>query len=136
MTASREVDVIVIGGGPAGLATAIALAQRDWSVTILERSHYESTRIGETLPPEIKQPLFALGTWGRFLADGPIESPGITAAWLNSKVTGLCMTGSSVSQRLPVRTDIPATAEPSLKPSRTAGGIARRSPMVARSARS
>ena len=81
MATSRTVDAIVIGGGPAGSATAIALAQLGWSVTILERSHYESTRIGETLPPEIKRPLVALGAWSRFLADGPMESPGITAAW-------------------------------------------------------
>lgn len=78
---SRAVDVVVIGGGPAGSATAIALAQLGWSATILERSHYESTRIGETLPPEIKRPLIVLGVWERFLADGPMESPGIMAAW-------------------------------------------------------
>ena len=77
----RVVDVAVLGGGPAGTATAIALAGFGWRVTILERSHYEATRIGETLPPEIKQPLIALGLWERFLADGPIESPGIAAAW-------------------------------------------------------
>src|ERR1700678_4774249 len=81
VAASRAVDLVVIGGGPAGSATAIALAQLGWSVTILERSHYESTRLGETLPPEIKRPLVALGAWERFLADGPMASPGITAAW-------------------------------------------------------
>jgi flavin-dependent dehydrogenase len=77
----RLVDIVVIGGGPAGSATAIALAGFGWSVTILERSDYGSTRIGETLPPEIKQPLIALGVWTRFLADGPTESPGIVASW-------------------------------------------------------
>ena len=50
-------------------------------MTILERSRYESTRIGETLPPEIKQPLIALGVWERFLADKHLESPGTVAAW-------------------------------------------------------
>ena len=77
----RLVDVVIIGGGPAGTATAIALAGYGWSVTILERSHYESTRIGETLPPEVRQPLTELGLWETFLADGPLESPGITVAW-------------------------------------------------------
>jgi FAD binding domain len=77
----RAVDVIVLGGGPAGTAAAIALAGFGWSVTILEQSHYESTRIGETLPPEVKRPLTALGLWERFLADGPVESPGIASAW-------------------------------------------------------
>ena len=77
----RSADVIVLGGGPAGTATAIALAGFGWSVIVLERSHYESTRIGETLPPEVKRPLTALGMWERFLADGPVGSPGIASAW-------------------------------------------------------
>jgi flavin-dependent dehydrogenase len=80
-TTARAVDVVIIGGGPAGTATAIALARFGWSVTVLERSHYESTRIGETLPPEIKHSLIALGVWERFLADGHLESPGTVAAW-------------------------------------------------------
>jgi flavin-dependent dehydrogenase len=80
-SAERSTDVIVIGGGPAGSATAIALAHLGRSVTILERYHYESTRIGETLPPEIKRPLIELGVWPQFLADDPLEAPGILAAW-------------------------------------------------------
>ena len=82
----RLVDVVVLGGGPAGAATAIALAGFGWSVTILERSHYESTRIGETLPPEIKQSLMALGLWEPFLADNPVKSPGIASAWGRAKL--------------------------------------------------
>jgi flavin-dependent dehydrogenase len=82
----RLVDVVVVGGGPAGTATAIALARAGRSVTVLERSHYEPPRIGETLPPEIKQPLITLGLWRRFLADGHVESPGIAVAWGQSKL--------------------------------------------------
>ena len=73
--------VVVLGGGPAGTSTSLALTARGWSVTILERSHYESTRIGETFPPEVRRPLLDLGLWREFLAEGPIESPGIAAAW-------------------------------------------------------
>ena len=48
----RRADVIVVGGGPAGCSTALALARTGIAVTILERSRYEAFRVGETLPPE------------------------------------------------------------------------------------
>jgi flavin-dependent dehydrogenase len=77
----RRVDVVILGGGPAGTSTALALARAGRSVTILERSHYETARVGETLPPEAKQPLTELGVWDRFVEDGHRESPGIAVSW-------------------------------------------------------
>jgi len=78
---ARRVDVVVIGGGPAGASTAIALSRLGYSVTLCERSFYEECRLGETLPPEIRPLLAELGAWEGFLADGHLESPGIVAAW-------------------------------------------------------
>jgi len=75
-----------VGGGPAGTATALALARAGYAVTLLERSRYEVSRIGETLPPEVRGPLTDLGVWDRFLADGHLESPGIAAAWGHSEL--------------------------------------------------
>jgi 2-polyprenyl-6-methoxyphenol hydroxylase-like FAD-dependent oxidoreductase len=77
----RHVDVIVVGGGPAGCSTALALSRAGFAVTILERSHYATFRIGETLPPEARQHLTELGVWEQFLADGYLESPGIASSW-------------------------------------------------------
>ena len=77
----RHVDVVVVGGGPAGCSTALALSRAGFAVTILERSWYESFRIGETLPPEAHRHLTELGVWERFLADGHLESPGIASSW-------------------------------------------------------
>ncbi len=77
----RLVDVAVIGGGPAGTSTAIALSKLGRSVTIFERTHYESARIGETLLPEVKPSLTALGVWEQFLVDGHLAAPGTAAAW-------------------------------------------------------
>ena len=37
---SRAADVVVVGGGPAGLAAAIAAARKGCSVTLLERYPY------------------------------------------------------------------------------------------------
>jgi len=76
-----RIDVIIVGGGPAGCSTALALARAGITVTILERSRYEKFRVGETLPPEARLPLTVLGVWEEFLADQHVESPGIAFAW-------------------------------------------------------
>jgi 2-polyprenyl-6-methoxyphenol hydroxylase-like FAD-dependent oxidoreductase len=77
----HRVDGIVLGGGPAGSATALVLARAGYSVTVLERSRYDGFRVGETLPPEVRCPLIELGAWEQFRAEDHLESPGIAAAW-------------------------------------------------------
>jgi flavin-dependent dehydrogenase len=49
----KSADVIVIGGGPAGCATAIWCAQHNFRVTILEEQSFPRHRPGETLHPGI-----------------------------------------------------------------------------------
>lgn len=44
-------DVLVIGGGPAGSATAIRLATQGYEVTLLEKDHHPRFHIGESLLP-------------------------------------------------------------------------------------
>lgn len=78
---SDQVDVAILGGGPGGTSTAIALARAGWSVIVMERSHYDSPRIGETLLPQVSVPLMELGVWHQFLLDEHIQSPGVTAVW-------------------------------------------------------
>lgn len=74
-------DVAVIGGGPAGAATAIVLSSAGFAVALVERRHYDEVRIGETLPPAARRSLAQLGVWERFRADGHAASPGTLAAW-------------------------------------------------------
>jgi flavin-dependent dehydrogenase len=81
MDSSESLDVIIIGGGPAGAAAALTLAVRGIRTAIIERSAYSMPRVGETLPPAIRSPLISLGVWQRFLEDGHTESFTIRSAW-------------------------------------------------------
>lgn len=58
----RAPDVVVVGAGPAGAASAILLAERGVAVTVLERSQAPRDRIcGEYLSPEGARVLDRLG---------------------------------------------------------------------------
>ena len=71
----------VVGGGPAGTATALRLAAAGRSVAVLERSHYDRPRVGETLAPWVQPPLRDLGVWDRFTALGSLPSWGTRSVW-------------------------------------------------------
>ena len=58
---STVVDVAVIGAGPAGAATALALLDNSLSVALVERSGYDQRRIGEHLTPDAYGDLDKLG---------------------------------------------------------------------------
>lgn len=76
-------DVVIIGGGPAGCATALSLRVHapSLSIVVIEASHYDSVRIGETLPPAARPLLEHLGVWSPFLAGEPRVVHGTAAAW-------------------------------------------------------
>ena len=76
-----ELDVAIMGGGPAGSAAALSLAKAGLSVALFERTNYDTERIGETLPPEVCVPLQRLGVWEQFKTAGHLESPGIVSCW-------------------------------------------------------
>ncbi len=47
----HSVDVLVVGGGPAGTTSAALLAERGWQVTLFEKTHHPRFHIGESLLP-------------------------------------------------------------------------------------
>lgn len=59
--AENQTDVIVIGGGPSGAATATILAQRGYRVTVFERDHFPRFHIGESLIPYCYPTITRLG---------------------------------------------------------------------------
>jgi flavin-dependent dehydrogenase len=81
MTNQREVEVAIVGGGPAGAAAALALAQLGIEAVLLESTRYDTVRIGETVPPAIQQPLTQLGVWHRFMETAPNPSYANQSVW-------------------------------------------------------
>jgi len=58
----RAADVIVVGAGPAGSATAILLSEHGFGVTLLDRARFPRSKIcGEYLSPEAPRVLDRLG---------------------------------------------------------------------------
>jgi len=62
MTQSQHCDVLVIGGGPAGTSTAVALASQGVDVVLVDRAHFPRPKpCAEYLSPEASRILAAMG---------------------------------------------------------------------------
>lgn len=80
--APERVGIAIIGAGPAGCATAIALARRGiGDVALFEAGAGDGPRIGETIPGAALPLLSRLGLMERFTARGHLPSLGSTAMW-------------------------------------------------------
>lgn len=79
--AAGRADAVVLGGGPAGAAAAMALAKAGAAVVLVERSRYTTPRVGETLAPAVRAPLMRMEMWPDFAAGGSLPSWGVRAAW-------------------------------------------------------
>ncbi|MFN2606691.1 MAG: tryptophan 7-halogenase [Acidimicrobiales bacterium] len=78
---ARDAEVIVVGGGVAGCAAAIALARAGVEVAVVGPTAAPAWRVGETVPPRIRPLLEGLGTWDDFVADGHLPVAGTVSAW-------------------------------------------------------
>ena len=76
-------DVAILGAGVAGCATALALQ----AVGLTDIAVFESGScavndwVGESLPPDVSEPLKTLGVWTAFREDGHEPCLGSCAAW-------------------------------------------------------
>src|SRR5579863_9008965 len=76
-----DADVVVVGGGPAGAAAAIACAARGLGVVLCERAPSGRDRPGETLHPGIEPLLGQLGVADRFPLVVGARHAGIWIEW-------------------------------------------------------
>jgi flavin-dependent dehydrogenase len=80
------VDVVVIGGGPAGATLAGLLARKGRNVLILERERFPRYHIGESLIPGFMRAMEELGMIERLEARGFEKKAGGTLLWGNGKI--------------------------------------------------
>lgn len=76
-----EFDIVVAGGGPAGSATAGLLAQKGYSVLLLERDKFPRYHIGESVVTGIIPTLQELGIYERVDEMGFVRKYGGTLMW-------------------------------------------------------
>src|SRR3954452_14772109 len=77
-----DFDVVIVGGGPAGCATALALAERrSLRVLLVEAGRYQTARVGESIPPDTSAVLQALGIWHDFVREGHAPCLGSCSSW-------------------------------------------------------
>lgn len=77
----RDVDVAVVGGGPAGSAAAIWCAMRGLVVVLIEGQPFPRPRPGETLHPGVSPILRQLGVDREVDQAGFLRHPGQTVKW-------------------------------------------------------
>jgi flavin-dependent dehydrogenase len=82
-----RVHALVIGAGPAGAATALALASWGTPVLLIDRRPECEWRIGETLSPEAKPVLQRLGVREELLTRSHVPAYGIRSAWGSTTLT-------------------------------------------------
>jgi flavin-dependent dehydrogenase len=97
--ANRDLDVLVVGGGPAGSMAALRLAQAGRRVTLIEREHAPHHKVcGEFLSQEAIAYLSSTGIFPHELGAVPIHSLRLFAG-ARSAETELPFTALSLSRR-------------------------------------
>jgi flavin-dependent dehydrogenase len=86
MRGDAEMEVAIIGAGPAGCSAAIVLAEAGWRVVVYGRPPAAGDRIGESLSPGAPTLLERLDLRTRFLDDGHLLCHANASAWGSSEL--------------------------------------------------
>lgn len=80
-----DCDVLIIGGGPAGSATALALKKHapSLSIVLIESTSFDKPRIGEVLPSAAKSLLEHLDVWQFFESEKHLPVHSTLSSWGN-----------------------------------------------------
>lgn len=76
-----DVDVAIIGAGPAGSALSIALSEMGFSSGLLDQAWLDQAKVGESIVPAVKPLLESLGAWDDFQSLKPLPSFGTRSVW-------------------------------------------------------
>ena len=81
LDAMSAYDITIAGAGPGGSVLALLAARTRYRVLLVERSHFDRPRFGETAPPELRQALTRVGL--ERLAQAPFcrEAPEVLSVW-------------------------------------------------------
>jgi flavin-dependent dehydrogenase len=80
----RAKKIVILGGGPAGCATALGLLSEGFAATdllLVEASDFDSSRVGESIPPDTRRLFAQLGVLDAFLLQGHEPCLGSASSW-------------------------------------------------------
>ena len=79
--ADYHYPVVVIGGGPCGLAAALGILNQELGVAVIEKTDYNQKRIGEHLPPSALGIFAELGIPDHLIERDHLPCAGVMSWW-------------------------------------------------------